>query len=157
MMQIRKAMKKDVDALYELLKQVQSLHASGRPDIFNAGTTKYTKEEVVKILECESTPVYVATAEQDNAVGYAFCAIETQQGTNNLKEIKNFYIEDLCVHESMRGKGIGKSLYEFCVQLAKNLGCYHLTLNVWHLNESAVKFYQKLNMKPLKTTMEVIL
>ena len=83
--------------------------------------------------------------------------IKEQKESANLRGIKNFYIEDLCVHENCRGKGIGKKLYEFCVSLAKELGCYHLTLNVWHLNESAVKFYQKLGMSPLKTTMERIL
>ena len=153
---IRRAVNKDVDALSELLRQVQQLHADGRPDIFKGGTNKYSKDDVLKILQDDTTPVYVY--EQDGlVVGYAFCAIKEQKDSANLRAIKNFYIEDLCVDQNFRGRGIGKKLYEFCVALAKELNCYHLTLNVWHLNESAVKFYQKLGMNPLKTTMEQIL
>ena len=153
---IRRAVNKDVDALSELLRQVQQLHADGRPDIFKGGTNKYSKDDVLKILQDDATPVYVY--EQDGlVVGYAFCAIKEQKDSANLRAIKNFYIEDLCVDQNFRGRGIGKKLYEFCVALAKELNCYHLTLNVWHLNESAVKFYQKLGMNPLKTTMEQIL
>lgn len=156
-MSIRKAREKDVDAISELLRQVQSIHADGRPDIFKGGTSKFSKDDVKNILKNDSTPVYVYVDEKDYAVGYAFCAIKEQKDSANLYAIKNFYIEDLCVHENYRGKGIGKKLYKFCLSLAKELGCYHLTLNVWHLNESAVKFYQKLDMQPLKTTMEQIL
>ena len=153
---IRRAVNKDVDALSELLRQVQQLHADGRPDIFKGGTNKYSKDDVLKILQDDATPVYVY--EQGGlVVGYAFCAIKEQKDSANLRAIKNFYIEDICVDQNFRGRGIGKKLYEFCVALAKELNCYHLTLNVWHLNESAVKFYQKLGMNPLKTTMEQIL
>ena len=156
-MKVRQASLKDVDNLYELLRQVQQLHADCRPDIFKAGTNKYDRQDIIDIMQCESTPVYVAVDEKDNAVGYAFCSIKEQKDSANLKPIKNFYIEDLCVHENLRGQGIGKILYDFCLTLAKEKGCYHLTLNVWHLNKSAVRFYEKLGMKPLKTTMEQIL
>ena len=156
-MKIRRANSGDVENLLELLRQVQAIHADGRPDIFKAGTNKYDRQDVISILSNEQTPVYVAVDECDVAVGYAFCAIKEQKDSSNLKAIKNFYIEDLCVHQNQRGKGIGKRLYEFCVNKAKELDCYHLTLNVWHLNESAVRFYEKLGMKPLKTTMEQIL
>ena len=156
-MLIRQAEKRDVPALLELLRQVQELHALGRPDIFKSGTRKYTEEDVIGILSCDKTPVYVYTDDNDYAVGYAFCAIKEQKDSANLKAVKNFYIEDLCVDQSLRGQGIGKKLYEYVVGVAKQLNCYHLTLNVWHLNSSAVKFYEKLGMTPLKTTMEQIL
>ena len=156
-MKIRKAEYKDVENLYELLRQVQELHASGRPDIFKSGTNKYDVNDIKQILSNEDTPVYVAVDDADNAVGYAFCAVKKEKGSANLRAIKNFYIEDLCVHENLRGNGIGKELYDYVLEVAKRLGCYHLTLNVWHLNESAVRFYEKLGMTPLKTTMEKLL
>ncbi len=154
---IRKAQEKDVDNLYQLLRQVQGIHADGRPDIFKAGTNKYDRPAIREILSNPLTPVYVAVDDGDNAVGYAFCAIKEEKGSENLRPLKTFYIEDLCVAEFLRGKGIGKMLYAYVKDIAKNLNCYHLTLNVWHLNQSAVKFYEKLGMQPLKTTMEEIL
>ena len=156
-MNIRRALEKDVDNLYELLRQVQGLHADGRPDIFKAGTNKYDKPAIKKILGDPLTPVYVAVDDADSAIGYAFCAIKEEKGSENLRPLKTFYIEDLCVAESLRGKGIGKSLYHHVKGVAQSQKCYHLTLNVWHLNQMAVKFYEKLGMQPLKTTMEEIL
>ena len=153
-MTIRKANTSDVSRLSEMLRQVQQLHAKGRPDIFIAGTNKYSDDKIIEILQNPQTPVFVAVDEQDVAIGYAFCEVENFSATPNLKERKIFYIDDLCVDQKYRGQGIGKKLYEFAVKTAKELKCFHLTLNVWHLNESAVRFYEKLGMKPLKSTME---
>lgn len=156
-MQIRKAQEKDVKRLKEMLRQVQQLHADGRPDVFIAGTTKYTDNEIISIINNENSPVFVAVDDSDNAIGYAFCEIENFSGTHNLKARKVFYIDDLCVDQNYRGQGIGSKLFDYVKCVAKNLNCYHLTLNVWHLNQSAVKFYNKLGLTPLKTTMEEIL
>ena len=37
-MEIRKAETKDINAILNLLKQVNLIHHNGRPDIFNIGT-----------------------------------------------------------------------------------------------------------------------
>ena len=91
-MVVRKATKKDVDRLYDMLGQVQALHAKGRPDVFKAGTHKYKKEEIEEFLSCEISPVYVADLGDGIAVGYAFCDIREQEETSNLKQKKIFYI-----------------------------------------------------------------
>ena len=70
---------------------------------------------------------------------------------------KTFYIDDLCVDENVRGKHIGTHLYKYVLSEAKKKGCYHVTLNVWCLNESAMRFYEKCGLSPLKITMEQIL
>ena len=76
---------------------------------------------------------------------------------NVLTDIKNLYIDDLCVDENMRDKHIGTVIYDYVKKYAKEIGCYNLTLNVWSCNESAQKFYEKQGLKPQKTTMEMIL
>ena len=74
-----------------------------------------------------------------------------------MTDIKTFYIDDLCVDETMRGKHIGKELYEGAVLLAKREGCYNVTLNVWSCNPSAIRFYEGLGLIPQKIGMEQIL
>ena len=59
-----------------------------------------------------------------------------------MTDIKTLYIDDLCVDETMRGKHIGKLLYNAALDYAREHGCYNLTLNVWSCNESAMKFYE---------------
>ena len=155
-MEIRLATEKDVDRLQDLLLSVQNLHAEGRPDVFIHGTRKYTDKNVLDIISGENSPVYVGVIDKE-VMAYAFCEIKVSEGTQNLKPLKTLYIDDLCVDEKYRGKGLGTVMYNYVKEQAKEQGCYHLTLNVWHLNQSAVKFYQKLGMSPLKTTMEEIL
>ena len=74
-----------------------------------------------------------------------------------LTDIKTLYIDDLCVDERIRGKGIGRKLYAAAVALAKETGCYNVTLNVWSCNPTAQRFYESLGMKPLKIGMEQVL
>ena len=75
----------------------------------------------------------------------------------NKRELQMINIDDLCVDETLRGKHIGKELYELAVKLAKDTGCYNLTLNVWSCNQSALKFYESLGLLPQKIGMELIL
>ena len=74
-----------------------------------------------------------------------------------LTDIKTLYIDDLCVDEAMRGAHIGKALYEAAVALARESGCYNLTLNVWSCNPSALRFYEAQGLLPQKIGMELIL
>ena len=156
-MEIRRAKSKDLNKINDLLYQIHRLHSNGRPDVFRAGNKKYTDEEVLSIIADDNTPVFVAVDDFDNTVGYAFCVIEEVLGSKSLMDMKTFYIDDLCVDSSLRGKGIGTILYKYVVDYAKKIGCYRVTLNVWELNESAKAFYQKLGLKPLKTYMEEII
>lgn len=49
-MNIRRAEEKDIPRIIELLKQVLQIHADIRPDIFISGTTKYTTDELAKMI-----------------------------------------------------------------------------------------------------------
>lgn len=153
-MVVRKAERKDADRINALLFQVQQVHADGRPDIFVGGAKKYTNEELYVIMEDSSRPIYVAVDEEDNVWGYAFCIYEEPTNTENLQPIKTLYIDDLCVDEVARGKHIGSLLYEYVLNTAKKNNCYRVTLNVWCLNETAMRFYEKCGLTPLKITME---
>ena len=82
-MNIRKAENKDIQRLLELLQQVLELHAKIRPDVFIPGTTKYTQEELEGIIKDDMSPIYVATGDDDNVMGYAFCQIKEQPFSNH--------------------------------------------------------------------------
>ena len=90
-------------------------------------------------------------------MGYCFCIFEQHVGHSVLTDIKTLYIDDLCVDESLRGKHVGRGLYDAAVALAKESGCYNLTLNVWSCNPGALRFYEKCGMLPQKICMEKIL
>lgn len=154
---IRKAEEKDISRLNELLKQVLEIHAKIRPDIFIPNTTKYTDEELRLILSIEDRPIFVAVDANDYVCGYAFCIIKNQPFTNNMIQSKSLFIDDLCVDEKYRGRGIGKKLFEFLKSEAEKLDCYDITLNVWSGNERAEKFYENLGMKTKERQLEYII
>lgn len=156
-MNIRRAVKEDIQGMNRLLNQVLMVHHNGRPDLFKSGTKKYTDEELSAIIEDDSKPIFVAVDDKQEVMGYAFCVFVQHLDNNILTDIKTLYIDDLCVDETKRGQHIGKNLYEFVVKFAKEERCYNLTLNVWSCNESAMKFYEKCGLVPQKIGMEYIL
>ena len=153
-MQIRRAEIKDADKINELLFQVAKIHANGSPDIFKTATKKYSDQELIEIINNDDSPIFVATDEKDFCLGYAFCVFQKTKDSILLQDRKTLYIDDICVDENSRGKHIGKSLYDFVENFAKENGFDNITLNVWSFNQSAYKFYEKCGMTPLKTTME---
>ena len=155
-MVIRKAKNTDIKRLLELLYDVHNLHAEGRPDIFQKGKQKYYQEDLEKVLANELSPVWVAE-EKKQIVGYIFCIYEEIKDHTSLTNRKTLYIDDLCVDQNFRQKGIGKQLYNYAKMIAKSKGCYDITLNVWNLNPGAIVFYEKLGLKPMKVYMEEIL
>ena len=153
---IRYAMEKDIEKIEDLLSQVDMVHHNGRPDIFKIGN-KYSEEELKELLNNKQRPILVSVNESDEVIGYCFGIFQQHKDNSILTDIKTLYIDDLCVDEKFRGKGVGKELYEAALSLAKEKGCYNLTLNVWSFNESAIRFYESMGLIPQKIGMEIII
>ncbi len=157
-MRIRRAQEKDMDGINRLLMQVLMVHHNGRPDLFQGNNKKkYTDEQLRTIIHDETTPILTAVDEHDQVLGYAFCIFKQYVNDNILTDIKTLYIDDLCVDETLRGQNIGRQLYDEALALARQAGCYNVTLNVWSCNEAAMRFYEKCGLKPHKVGMEQIL
>ena len=155
-MEIRFAKPKDVPGIIKLLQQVGKVHHEGRPDLFRSNAQKYGPSQVMEMLEKQESPIFVAV-EGDKVLGYGFCILENYRQHSVMKDRVTLYIDDLCVLEECRGQHIGTAIYQHILEFAKYRGCYNVTLNVWSCNESAMKFYESLGMKPQKVGMEAIL
>lgn len=155
-MEIRFAEAQDVPGILSLLKQVGQVHHAGRPDIFRAGAQKYGASQVLGMLDKSATPIFVAV-EDGQVLGYGFCQIKTYKQDPVIADHTELYIDDLCVDENTRGKGVGKAIYEEICRYAKMRKCSSITLNVWSCNPTAMAFYEKLGLKPQKVGMEMLL
>ena len=78
MKEIRLAQEKDIPKIENLLEQILLVHHKGRPDIFKATGKKYTTKELTEMLNDSSKPIFVATNENDNVIGYIFCIFKQQ-------------------------------------------------------------------------------
>lgn len=152
----REANNNDVEQILNLLTQVNNVHHDGRPDLFKKDVQKYSAEELQQIIEQKSMRIIVAV-DEGCILGYAFCLVQDHKNDRNIIPEKTLYVDDICVDEASRGKRVGTFLFENVKQLAKELGCYNVTLNVWSCNPVAQKFYQSLGMKEQKIGMEFIL
>lgn len=151
---IRKAEARDLDAVNDLLGQVLRVHHEGRPDLFRPQGKKYSDEELLGIFADPLTPVFVYE-ENDRVAGYAFCVLQKQESLS-LMPLKTLYIDDLCVDEKARGRHVGKALFEYVREFAREQGCYNITLHVWECNPGAMFFYRSLGMQPQYTSMEML-
>ena len=137
---IRKAKKRDIPTIIELLHQVNMVHHVLRPDLFKPNTTKS-----------------IFVFDNDGVLGYAFCMVTEVKDDKLLQDIKTLYIDDICVDEKARGQHVGKALYEYVRDYAQSIGCNNVTLNVWDGNDAALSFYRNMGMGVQKTTMEIVL
>lgn len=156
-MKIRRAEKKDIGGIDHLLQQVLMVHHNGRPDLFKPNVKKYTDSQLEEILADEERPIFVGVDEADHVLGYAFCIMQQHENDNILTDIRTLYIDDLCVEEALRGQHIGRQIYEYVLDYARECGCYNVTLNVWNCNPPAMAFYEKCGLVPYKVGMEKIL
>lgn len=154
---VRTAEEKDIPIIMELLIQVDMVHHNARPDIFKGPVTKYNERELYEIIKNDETPVFVCVDKYDKPIAHAFCINKIVKDDNLLLDIKTLYIDDICVDEKSRGNHIGKTIYDYVINYAKQNGFYNVTLNVWSCNKSAIKFYESMGMIPQKIGMEIIL
>ena len=152
-MTIVRAEKRHIPGLIRLLYQVGGVHHDIRPDLFRSGAIKYTEQDLEVLLSRVDCPVFVAE-EAQTVLGYCFCQIRDYRGSTVLTDRKEIYIDDLCVDQAVRRRGIAKTLYDHVCAWAKDIGCAYVTLNVWQGNDSAMVFYEKQGMTARSITME---
>ena len=152
-MLIRRAEISDIPNILRLLVQVCNVHQDIRPDIFKLDGVKYTESDLRELLTDESRPVWCAV-EDEHFLGYCFCQWKEYRDSSVSTDRKELYIDDLCVDETARGKGVATALFRHVTAVAKAEGAKFITLNVWEGN-SALRFYEKMGMKPRKVFMDL--
>ena len=153
-MEIRLAKTEDIPGLLELLRQVGQVHHELRPDIFRDGAQKYDATDLQALLEDSTRPIFVAV-EEGGMLGYCFCIHKSCKEHNVMLDRKELYIDDLCVDETCRGKGVATALFEHIRGYASEQGFDVITLNVWCGNDRAMAFYKKMGMTDRNITMEL--
>lgn len=129
----------DREAVNAMARQVHAMHVSWRPDLFEMSEELYSEERFQKAVK--ERQLYVARVD-GIPVGYVLLVIRNYDGPGLVKRTV-LLVDELCVEEAFRGRGIGKAMMEDVRSLAKALGCTDLQLGVFPQNDGAVAFYQK--------------
>ena len=155
-MTIRFACENDIPQMLDLLLQVGEVHHQIRPDLFRAGAQKYDEAALKRLLKTSDRPILAAEVD-GKMVGYAFCILQITKDDPVLCDRRVLYIDDLCVDENHRGRGIAGALYRRALELARELSCDAVTLNVWWGNDNALRFYENCGLQRQKIGTEKVL
>src|ERR1700753_97064 len=131
---IRTAKKEDCPNLLELVKELALFERA-------------PEEVTVTMQEFEDAgfgekPVWKAFVAEVDGIIVAFALYYIRYST--WKGCR-MYLEDIIVTEAMRGKGVGKKLFDRLITEAKEQGFNGMVWQVLDWNEPAIKFYQKYN------------
>lgn len=129
---IRKSTKEDMPAVHQLISEL-ALYEKAPHEVTN------TVEDMIRDGFSEHPIFHCLVAEINNEVkGMAiyFIKYSTWKG-------KGIYLDDIVITEPMRGKGIGKLLFDAVIKESKLMNAKQLHWQVLDWNEPAINFYKK--------------
>lgn len=122
------------DALNDLLPQL------------SASPQHLTEQKLFSIINSDTTFLLMAE-ENDRYIGsLTLVVFRIPSGTRAR-------IEDLVVQETARGRGVGRSLVQKAIEMAKTLGAEAVDLTTNSTREAANQLYKKLGFETRKTNV----
>ncbi|MBB6453332.1 ribosomal protein S18 acetylase RimI-like enzyme [Salirhabdus euzebyi] len=153
---VRKATKNDFEQINRLGAQLHELHSTNRSDLYAITNNPIEWEYFMNFLEGETTYLYVAVdTDKNKLIGHTFLREEHTPDIPVLVPRKILYMNILCVDDTYRGKGIGRLLFDYTKQLAKEIKADAVELDVSSFNVNAVKFYESLGLTEKSKRMEL--
>jgi GNAT superfamily N-acetyltransferase len=131
---IRKGAEKDLPEVLELIKEL-AVYEKMPEKVENT-------VEMMKEQGFGRDPIFAFEVAEKDGVLIGIAIYYTKYST---WKGKKFYLEDLIVTESARGKKVGKALFERCLELTKEGGFHSMLWQVIDWNEPAINFYKKYN------------
>ena len=129
----------DRDSVNAIAAQVHAMHVAWRPDIYAMVEELYSEDCFMDAIR--NRELYVAKL-SDTVVGYVLLKPRNYDWTGVVKR-KVMVVDEICVDEACRNRGIGTLMMEEVRALAKAFGYTDLQLGVYPQNDAAVAFYQK--------------
>lgn len=149
-MRIRDIRLDDYNNIDKLMQQVHDLHVENRPDLYKDLEHPISKSEFEKLIE-NNDVISVLAEDKESVLGLCIVSIKNKSG---MLDKKIAYMDDLCVDERFRGRGIGKLLFSYVTNIAKEKGAERLDLMVWSFNNNALNFYNEIGMKAQRYILE---
>lgn len=133
----------DREAVNTMARQVHQMHADWRPDVFEMVEELYSQERFEKAVA--EKQLYVARLDGETA-GYALLVLR-HYNWPGVVDRKVLMLDELCVREGHRHRGIGRQMMEDIKKLARELGCTDIQLGVYAQNKDAIAFYEHAGME----------
>ena len=101
----------------------------------------YTLPKLINELNCKGTDFFAAVIDEKYTGYVKINEVPFQSDINN--DESSLELERLYVLCDYHGKGVGRALMEYVIDIAKKRGKSYIWLGVWEPNERAKSFYKK--------------
>ena len=126
------------------------LSVLGRPEPKTNVDTDHFKNLIVRYVDADDKRIIVA--DFDGLI-VGFASVMFLLRLNHTK--MEMYMPELVIHEKYRGRGIGVMLVDFCMDLAKEAGCYRIRLESGNWRYDSHDFYKHLGFKQSALSFEM--
>lgn len=146
------AQKHDFNAVNLIVKEGQDEHAEALPNIFSKVEQVMPESYFNELIEDPNSDILIAKI-NDEIVGFAVMERMESPPFKSMTQRVYAYMNDFGVKSGFQRRGIGRLLFEACIEWSKNMGASSLELNVWEFNEKAISFYESFQMKTVSRKM----
>ena len=152
---IRPATQADFDQVGQVFTQELTFHSRLLPAMFNLADPIMTRQWYNEKLTNPHEALFVAELEQ--VIGLVQMEIKTNPDDPIFKPRRYAHVVDLAVTERLRGQGVGRLLLDKAREWASAQGVHEIELQVWELNQGAIRFYENLGYETKRRTLRLIL
>ncbi|MBQ6568791.1 MAG: GNAT family N-acetyltransferase [Clostridia bacterium] len=153
-MSVRFAKFEELGRVNELRRQVNELHAEGKPEIFKKGFGKELSDYIFEIFDDPQKEIIVCERE-GKICGFAVLNHIIKPENPFMYERRFLDIDEFCVDEDERRKKVGAEMIDFVRQYAKDRGFDRIELNMWEFNRDALEFYEAQGFATYRRYMEI--
>lgn len=141
---IRKATLVDIKELQEISIQTftetySSFNTQKNIDLYISESL--SASQITSEIKNSSSAFYMVYLE-NNLIGYLKVNLSGAQTA--LVDSTSIEIERIYLLKKQHGKGYGKNLIDFVLEIASNDNLYRIWLGVWSKNKKAIEFYKKM-------------
>lgn len=101
----------------------------------------FNKKKLLTELSNKDCKFYFLYSENELA---GYLKVNDASAQTDIKDANSIELERIYIKKVYKGKGLGKKLMNFALQLAKEMKKSYVWLGVWEKNTDAISFYTKM-------------
>ena len=150
---IRKATAEEYETLYELFDELDALHRSNLPHLFQEPSGPVRQQGYFQGLIADKNTLLLVAGVGEKVVGFVHAVIRDAPSIPVFIPQSSVIVDGIGVKAGFQNKGIGRMLMDSVHEWSVSKGAATIELNVYEFNKSAIAFYQSLGYETLSRKM----
>ena len=153
-MNVRFAKEDELDRVNELRRQVNDLHAAGKPDVFRPEFSRELRD-FIRVIWNDPEKRIVVAEQAGTVCGYAVLH-QIHKPESPSKLARDYLdIDEFGVDAAFRRRGTATTMIDFIRAFAREKGFGRIELNMWEFNRDALAFYEAVGFATYRRYMEM--